>query len=74
MLVVGPLDDRLEIGAFSDDYARRVRDAGHRVVRAVEVFAHRFDEASLGSLDGRRETAYELSQPSEARAESEKTA
>ena len=71
---IGPLDERLEIGAFEDDYARRVRDAGHRVVRAVQVFAHRFDEASLGSLDERRETAYQLPQPSEAGAESEKTA
>jgi GT2 family glycosyltransferase len=72
--VIGPLDDRVEIGALQDDYAGRVRDAGHRVVCAVEVFAHRFDEASLDSLDERRETPYEPSQPSEARGNAEKTA
>jgi GT2 family glycosyltransferase len=53
---VGDLDERFEIGMFEDDdYSRRVRDAGYRVVCAENAFVHHFGEASLGQLaaDGR---------------------
>jgi ATP-binding cassette, subfamily B, bacterial len=61
--VVGPLEEHLEAGALADDYARRVRDNGHRVVCATEVYAHRFDESSLGELDGRADLENEPSDP-----------
>jgi GT2 family glycosyltransferase len=48
---VGALDERYEIGMFEDDdYSRRVRDAGFRVMCAEDVFVHHFGEASLGRL------------------------
>jgi ATP-binding cassette subfamily B protein len=47
---VGPLDDRPEAGMFEDaDYARRVREAGYRVVRDEGLFVHQFGHASLAS-------------------------
>ncbi len=48
---VGPLDEQFEIGMFEDDdYSRRIRAAGFRVVCAEDVFVHHFGQASLGEL------------------------
>ena len=49
---VGPLDEGFDVGMFEDDYARRVRDAGYRLVCDEAVFVHHFGEASLGELAG----------------------
>ncbi len=48
---VGPLDEQYEVGMFEDDdYARRVRAAGHRIVCAEGAFVHHFGQASFGEL------------------------
>ena len=48
---VGPLDEQFEVGMFEDDdYARRVRQAGYKIICAEDVFVHHFGQASLGEL------------------------
>jgi GT2 family glycosyltransferase len=49
--LLGPLDDRFEIGLLEDDdYSLRARAAGREVVCAEDVFVHHFGEASFGAL------------------------
>jgi ATP-binding cassette subfamily B protein len=51
---VGPLAEHgfASIETIEDDYARRVRAVGRRVVRAEDVFAHRFGGPALGIVEG----------------------
>lgn len=52
---VGLLDERFGIGMFEDDdYAKRVRQAGYRVICAEDVFVHHFGSVSLSRLDERQ--------------------
>jgi hypothetical protein len=67
---VGPLVEHgsAAIETIEDDFARRVRAAGHRVVRAEDVFAHRLGGATLGIVPGRPEvpTSEVVSLPDDA--------
>ena len=48
---VGPLDEQFEVGMFEDDdYARRVRQAGYKIICVEDVFVHHFGQAALGEL------------------------
>lgn len=47
----GPLDEAYGIGMFEDDdYAMRVRNAGLRVICALDVFIHHVGRSSFGKL------------------------
>ena len=49
--LVGPLDERFEIGMFEDDdYGKRLRQAGYKVLCAEDVFVHHFGQGSFGEL------------------------
>jgi GT2 family glycosyltransferase len=49
---VGDLDERFGIGMFEDDdYARRVRTAGLRVLCVEDVFVHHFGGASFATIE-----------------------
>jgi GT2 family glycosyltransferase/glycosyltransferase involved in cell wall biosynthesis len=49
---IGLLDERFGIGMFEDDdFSRRVRAAGGRVVCAEDVFIHHWGRASFGAMD-----------------------
>ena len=48
---VGLLDERFEVGMFEDDdYSRRARDAGLKVICAQDIFVHHFGKSSFGKL------------------------
>jgi len=49
---IGRLDERFGIGMFEDDdFSRRVRAAGGRVVCAEDVFIHHWGRSSFGAMD-----------------------
>jgi len=49
--LIGPLDDRFEVGMFEDDdYSLRVRRAGFKILCAEHVFVHHFGQVSFGEL------------------------
>jgi GT2 family glycosyltransferase len=49
---VGELDEAFQVGMFEDDdFSRRVRKAGYRIVAAEDCFIHHFGHGSFGKLD-----------------------
>jgi GT2 family glycosyltransferase len=49
--LVGQLDERFEIGMFEDDdYGKRLRQAGYKILCAEDVFVHHFGQGSFGEL------------------------
>lgn len=49
---VGLLDERFGIGMFEDDdYARRVREKGYKIICAEDAFVHHWGRASFSKLD-----------------------
>jgi GT2 family glycosyltransferase len=48
---IGPLDERFGQGLFEDvDYARRIKQAGYRVICAEDAFVHHHGRASFSKL------------------------
>jgi hypothetical protein len=48
---LGPLDEQFGIGMFEDDdYARRAKQHGYRIVCAEDIFVHHFGQGSFGEL------------------------
>jgi GT2 family glycosyltransferase len=48
---VGALDEQFAVGMFEDDdYSRRVRAAGYKIICAENIFVHHFGQASFGEL------------------------
>ena len=48
---IGPLDERFGQGLFEDeDYARRIKGAGYKVLCAEDAFVHHHGRASFGKL------------------------
>ena len=49
---VGLLDERFGIGMFEDDdYARRVREKGYRIICAEDAYVHHWGRASFSKLE-----------------------
>jgi GT2 family glycosyltransferase len=48
---IGSLDQQFEIGLLEDDdYSKRARDAGYRLVCAEDVLVHHFSQTAFGKL------------------------